>query len=66
MDGASSELDILAEILRLKLLRLKPDCFFADGGRPQAVRAISRINREIGESSSTSGTAVVCIRRTAL
>ena len=52
-------------MLRLIFLRLKPDPFSGVAGRPQAVRAIWRISREMGESSSASGMAVCCMRRTA-
>jgi len=43
----------------------RPKRFFFSGlgGRPEAVLAIWRITREIGESSSESGVAVFCVRR---
>lgn len=53
------------EMLLLKPLRLKPVFFSGAGGRPAAARAICRTSREMGESSRASGTAVVCMRRTA-
>jgi hypothetical protein len=65
-DDATSSVTTFDEMLRLRLLRLKPDLFSWAGGNPQAVRAICRISREMGESSRASGTAVVCMRRTAL
>jgi len=68
--GGSSEEDSFEVKLRLRFLRLKPEPlspepFSGANGSPQAVRVICRIRREIGESSSASGMAVCCIRRTA-
>ena len=65
MDSGSSAGALLAELPLPNPLKLNPFFFSWGTGIPVMVLAIWRMIREMDESSSASGMAVVCIRRTA-